>query len=298
MKSLQAFEAAARLGSFVAAAEELHLTPSAVSHRVKQLETQLGLALFERVHRSVVLTDAGRRYARDIGDAFGRIDAATQGINRKGRLDLLTVHAVPSFAALWLMPRIARFSSQHPDIDVRIHASVGNIDLDDGGVDFDFRYGQAKGPAGVEVELLPPERIVPMCSPALLTGPPPIRRPADLKRQTLIHGEVNLYSWRDWQRDHAGVTLRLDRGLRFDRSFMSIAAAADGLGVCLESLMIAERDVQAGRLVLPFGPDGPLLHCHSLSYLRSRARIRKVRLFKDWLFGELNSSGHGSVTDT
>ena len=289
LKSLQAFEAASRLGSFVAAAEELHLTPSAVSHRLRELEEHLGLPLFERMHRSVVLTDAGRRYAREIAEAFGRIDAATQGISRKSRTDLLTVHTVPSFAALWLMPRIPRFSALHADIDVRIHASVGNIDLEDGVVDLDIRYGNVKLQTTVQSEPLPPETIVVLCSPGVRDGPPPIRRHADLKRQTLIHGEANLYAWSDWQKDHPGVTLRLDRGPRFDRTFMSISAAADGLGVCLESLLLAQRELQSGRLVLPFGTEGPQLSCHCLNYLRSRARIRKIKVFREWLLKELET---------
>lgn len=298
LKSLQAFEAASRLGSFNAAAEELHLTPSAVSHRVRELEEHLGLQLFERMHRAVVLTDVGQRYARDIADAFGRIEAATQGVSRKGRTDLLTVHTVPSFAALWLMPRIARFNDAHADIDVRIHASVGTIDLEAGVVDVDIRYGQTKPQTSVESELLPPETIVALCSPALRDGPPPIRRPADLARQTLIHGEINLYTWSDWQRDHPRVNLRLDRGPRFDRTFMSISAAVDGLGVCLESLLLAARELQAGRLVLPFGTEGPRLHCHSLNYLRSRARVKKLRVFRDWLFGQLDQEAREQAPGT
>lgn len=290
LKSLQAFEAAARLGSFVRAAEEIHLTPSAVSHRIRELERGLGMSLFHRIHRSAVLTDAGRHYAREIGEAFGRMEAATRNATRKGKSDLLTVHVVPSIAAQWLMPRMARFSAQHPDIDLRLNASVDAVDLTDGTVDFDIRYGAVLEEAGKTVEKLPKERIVALCSPRLVQGRGGLRRPKDLGQHMLIHSEINLYRWRDWQRDHPGVELNLERGPRFDRTFMAISAAIDGLGVCLESQMLAQRELDSGRLVLPFGPEGPLMHCHSLTYLASRARLPKMRVFREWLFETLAES--------
>ncbi len=290
LKSLQAFESAARLGSFVRAAEELHLTPSAVSHRIRQLERSLGLPLFHRIHRSIILTDAGRRYSEEIGEAFGRMEAATRNVSRSGKSDLLTIHVVPSLAAQWLMPRIARFSAQYPDIDVRLNASTDAVSLDEGVVDFDIRYGTVLKQAGIETEMFPPETIVALCSPRLATGGAALRKPRDLGHQMLIHSEVNLYSWRDWQRDHAGVELNLDRGPRFDRSFMAISAAIDGLGVCLESALLVQRELEAGRLVTPFGMEGPRIHCHSLNYMKARARLPKVRAFREWLFGVLTEN--------
>lgn len=287
LKSLQAFESAARLGSFIRAAEELHLSPSAVSHRIRQIERALGLPLFHRIHRSIVLTDAGRRYSEEIGEAFGRMEAATRNISRTGKSDLLTIHVVPSLAAQWLMPRIARFSAQYPDIDVRLNASTDPVDLEEEVVDFDIRYGTVLKQAGIETEMFPEETIVALCSPRLATGRAALRKPRDLGHQMLIHSEVNLYSWRDWQRDHRGVELNLDRGPRFDRSFMAISAAIDGLGVCLESALLVQRELESGRLVLPFGMEGPRIPCHSLNYLKARARLPKVSAFRQWLFAVL-----------
>lgn len=289
LKSIQAFEAAARLGSFMRAADEMHITPSAVSHRIRELERELGLQLFHRIHRSIVITDAGRRYAEEISEAFGRMEAATIAASRGGKSDLLTVHVVPSFAALWLMPRMARFSASNPDIDLRVNASTDLVDLADGVVDFDIRYGHVLQEAGVTVEKLPTEAIVALCSPRLAQGRAGIRKPRDLSHHMLIHGENNLYRWRDWQRDHPDVELNLQRGPRFDRTFMSINAAIDGLGVCLESLMLAQRELDSGRLVLPFGTEGPRLHCHSLVYVASRARLPKMKLFREWLLEALES---------
>lgn len=290
LKSLHAFEAAARLNSFVAASAELLITPSAVSHRIHELESFLGIQLFHRIHRTIVLTDAGQRFATEIGLALGKIEAIASEITRAGKSDLITVHVVPSLAAQWLMPRIVRFSTQYPDIDVRITASVEPVNLDEGKVDLAIHYGSTLRRAGTELEEFPPEPIVALCSPTFMKGKLALRTTKDLERYPLIHSEVNKYSWRDWQREHPEATLNLDRGLRFDRSFMAIFAAADGLGVCLESKLLVERQLDSGRLVLPFGDEGPRIQCHSMSYLKSRANLPKIKVFRNWILKSLNES--------
>lgn len=290
LKAVQAFESASRLGSFAAAADELHLTPSAISHQIRWLEEQLGIALFHRVHRSTVLTDAGRRYAETVAEAFGLIEAGTRAIERTGKSDILTVHSVPSFAAQWLMPRLSRFSSLNPDIDVRLNASAGMVDLAGSEADFDIRYGTVFPEAGVTVRPFPEEAIVVLCAPSLARGRSSIKKPNHLSGHTLIHSEVNLYSWRDWRRDHPGVTLQLDRGPRFDRSFMSISAAIDGIGVALESRLLVERELESRQLVMPFGIEGPRLVCHQLRFLKTKAHLPKMRAFSEWLFEELARS--------
>ncbi|MES2482531.1 MAG: transcriptional regulator GcvA [Pseudomonadota bacterium] len=292
LRSLQAFEAASRLNSFRKAADELCITPSAISHRIQDLEQVLGVTLFHRAHRTVHLTDAGKRYAASIGDAFGTIEAATRDASRTSKSDLLTIHSVPSFAAQWLMPRLAQFEELVSDIDVRLNASVDTVDLAAGEADFCIRYGPTLRQHGITTEAFPEESIVVLCSPDLMRGPYPIRRPSDLAHHTLIHSEVNLYPWRDWQRDHPGVALNLDRGARFDRSFMAISAAVDGRGVCLESRILVQRELEAGRLVMPLGPKGGRVSGHSLSYLSSKLRLPKMGLFREWLMERLREQAH------
>lgn len=288
LKAIQAFEAAARLSSFSLAAEELFLTPSAISHQVKYLEDLVGVRLFHRVHRAVVLTDSGRQYAEEISAAFISIEKATREVGRAEKSDILTVHSTPSIAAQWLMPRLARFSALYPDIDVRVNASVDTVDLTTGRVDIDIRYSMRKlQPAGTMVLPFPPETIVPLCAPSLVDGPHPIRTPEDLCHHTLIHSEVCLFGWRDWMREHRKVKLDITRGPRFDRSFMAISAALDGLGVCLESLLLVQRELESGRLVAPLGLDGPKVQGYTLNLLKSRADLPKIRAFQDWLFAEL-----------
>lgn len=290
LKAIQAFESASRLGSFAAAADELHLTPSAISHQIRWLEQRLGISLFHRVNRSTLLTDAGRRYAETVAEAFGLIEAGTRAIERTGKSDILTVHSVPSFATQWLMPRLSRFSRLNPHIDVRLNASVGAVDLAAGAADFDIRYGTTFAESGVTVQPFPEETIVVLCAPALTKGRSGLKTPRHLSDHTLIHSEVNLYSWRDWQHDHPGVVLPLDRGPRFDRSFMAISAAIDGVGVALESRLFVERELESGLLVLPFQLDGPRLVCHQLKFLKSKAHLPKLLAFREWLFDELSLS--------
>ncbi|MFM0521553.1 MULTISPECIES: transcriptional regulator GcvA [Caballeronia] len=291
LKSIQAFEAAARLSSFSLAADELFVTPSAVSHQIKLLEEQLSVRLFHRMHRTVILTDSGRRYAEEIGAAFARIDKATRDIGRVAKSDILTLHSTPSFATQWLMPRLARFSALHPDIDLRLNASNDPVDLTREAVDIDLRYGARRlQPAGTMVLDLPTETIVPLCSPTLLEGEHPIRTVADLRHHTLIHSEGCLVGWRDFMRLHRKTPIDISRGPRFDRSFMAISAATDGGGVCLESLLLVQRELETGRLVAPFGFDGLKVNGYTLNLLKSCADLPKVRSFQDWLFAELDRS--------
>jgi len=287
---IQAFEAAARLGSFVRASQELFLTASAVSHRIRSLEAALSTTLFHRIRRTVILTDAGQRFAKEVSNALGLIESAVQETQRVNKVDLITVHVVPSFAAQWLMPRIARFSALYPDIDVRVTASVETIELESGVVDLDIRYGSVLERYGVVTEMFPPEPIVALCSPELTRGRNGIKRLKDMEQQVLIHSEANLYKWKDWQADHSGIILNLDRGPRFDRSFMSIFAAVDGLGVCLDSKLLVERQLDSGRLVLPFGNQGPRVTCHSVNYLASRSLLPKIQVFREWLMQSLHES--------
>lgn len=289
LKAIQAFEAAARLSSFALAAEELFVTPSAISQQIKGLEEKFQVRLFHRVHRAVVLTDAGRRFAEEISAAFLRMENATRELGRTAKSDILTVHSTPSFATQWLMPRLARFSARYPDIDVRLNASYpASAELLKGAADIDIRYGMGKLlPAGTMVFPFPPETIVPLCAPALGEGDHPIRTPEDLRHHTLIHSEVCFVSWQDWMRQHRKVKLDISRGPRFDRSFMAISAAVDGIGVCLESLLLVQRELESGRLIAPFGLDGPQVQGYTFNILKSQAELPKVRNFQNWLFEEL-----------
>ena len=290
LRSLQAFEAAARLGSFAAAADELHLTPSAISHHIRDLEERLAIVLFHRAHRRVILTDAGRRYAGVIGQGFGLIELATRRIEHHGKSDVLTVHCVPTLATQWLMPRLSRFGAQYPDIDLRLNASVGDVNLVAEQADFAICYGTVVVESGVDMTPFPKEPLTIVCAPELMNTVHPIRTPEDLQHHTLIHSEVNLFKWGDWAKQHPNVELSLKRGPRFDRTFMTISAAVDCLGVAIESRLMMERELESGKLVMPLGPEPAQMVFHRLLHLESKANLPKMVAFKEWLFAQLNES--------
>ena len=286
LSSLRTFEAAARLGSFGLAADELSVTASAVSHQIKLLEEYTGVRLFHRINRTVVLTDVGRRYANEIAFAFEHMIAATQNVAKSDKSDILSIHSSPSFATQWLMPRLSRFSTIQPDIDVRLHAAHSGVDMVPE-FDIDIRYGTKLSSASTVSVFLPEEVIIPMCAPALIDGPKPIHTPKDLCHHTLIHSEATLVGWDDWVRSKPNLKLNLKRGLRFDRSFMSIGAAVDALGVCLESLLLVQREIEMKQLVMPFGLDSLKIRGHNIAYLTSMAELPKIKAFQNWLFSEL-----------
>jgi LysR family glycine cleavage system transcriptional activator len=282
LNALRAFEASVRRGSFAAAAAELHLTPSAISHQIKLLEVQLGVRLFHRIRRSVVPTDTGQNYYREIHAAFGRITAATKAVGQTGKSDRLSIHSAPSFATLRLMPRLSQFITAHPELDVLFCSTPRAYDLRIHNCDIDIQYGQ-DGTDGLDVLPFPTERIVPMCSPALAHGIRPIRSAEDLSLHPLIHSDHCLVQWRDWLERHPGLTLDLHHGLHFDRSFMAISAAVDGLGVCLDSTLLAMSELGTGRLVKPLGDDGIEIQAHRLVCLPEKRDLPKIVAFKTWL---------------
>jgi LysR family glycine cleavage system transcriptional activator len=290
IKAIQAFEASARLGSFALAADELAVTPSAISHQVRLLEEQLGVMLFNRVHRSVILTDVGREYAAEVTAAFARLDAATRLAASASGAPVLTVHSTPSIATQWLMKRLPLYGELHPEVDLRLQSSVNQIDLGQGIVDIDIRYNPGPPPAGSIIVSFPDDIIVPMCSPRLANGLKPIRGVEDLSSHALIHGEINILGWRDWSRRNRRARLDLDRGPRFDRSFMAIRAAVDGLGVCLDSMLLAEQELRSGSLVIVLPQTAMTARGHGFLTLRSKAGTRKVALFREWLFAELEQT--------
>jgi LysR family glycine cleavage system transcriptional activator len=186
LNALRAFEAAARLMSFSRAADELAVTPAAVSHQIRALEEDLGTRLFRRLNRALELTDSGRLLLPDLAEAFGRIQAGVGRLRRHNATGTLTVTTSPSFAAKWLVLRLHRFAERHPEIDVRVTASDTVVDLASGDVDIAIRYGAGRYP-GLEVELLLENEVFPVCSPALPTGDPPLRTAEDLRRHALLH---------------------------------------------------------------------------------------------------------------
>lgn len=279
LPAVRAFEAAARRGSFRAAAAELNLSPSAVSHAVVKLEKALGVALFERNGRSVSLTISGETLMHYVRNAFEELRRGLESISAQGP-QLLRIHSAPSFAAAWLTPRLPGFLSQHPGIELRLAAGTDYTRFSGDDFDVDIVYGPVRGEGLVTIPL-PEETVTPLCAPELALR---IAEPADLLRATLIHSDNKQVRWSHWFSGN-GLSAPAPRGTRFDRSFLAIAAAADGLGVALESTFLAAREIAAGRLVAPLaGRSIDIRYIgHHLVYPSSHRQRRIVRLFVDWM---------------
>lgn len=295
LNALRAFEAAARHLSFNAAAEELNVTPAAISHQIKALEADLGVKLFKRLNRAVRLTDAGQACLPGLRDGFERIAQAVARARQGDSVGLLTVTASPAVAAKWLVPRLERFHARHPAIDLRIDASMGLVDLVRDDVHVGLRYGSGNYP-GLHTELLLRAEVFPVCSPNLLKGKHPLRKPEDLRHYTLIHDETSTLDprgldWAMWLRA-AGVTdIEAGRGLRFNQVALALDAAIGGRGVALARDVFAGDDLAAGRLVRPFGKSMPVDFAIYVVIPPPLLAAPKVKAFRDWLFEEAAETG-------
>lgn len=288
LSALQAFEAIARRKSFALAANELHLTPSAISHQVAKLEGLLGLRLFERSARGVDLTPAGKNYLQRVGSALGAINAATEDL-RHGVQDSLYVHCSPSFASLWLMPRIGRFAQRYPKTSLMLSASHVHSDFQVGLVDLDIRYGLPNWP-NLEVEPIFTEKVLPLASPEFIRTHA-LHEPADLLRVPLIQSSVNVAQWPEWFSRFDPSTRPERMALRFDRAMMSLDAAMQSLGVALESASLGQALIASGRLQPVFEEQMCLeVQGHFLVYPARHASRPEVGRFIDWLREEAQSA--------
>ncbi|MEX1205672.1 MAG: transcriptional regulator GcvA [Dongiaceae bacterium] len=286
LNAVRYFEAAARHLSFTKAAAELNVTHSAISHQIKTLEDWLGVRLFRRLNRAVVLTEAGQTYLKPVREAFERLGDATRELRRREGAGVLTVSVMPSFAAKWLVPRLRGFRDAHPDVDVRISATEKLVDFAREDVDVAVRYGRGNYP-GLRVDRLWSEAVFPVCSPKLLEGPVPLREPADLARHDLLHDFDWLADmWALWLRAAGVESVNPRRALSFNSSNLMLQAAIDGLGVALSQGVLAGDDLAAGRLVKPFDVSLPTEFAYYVVAPEATADRPKVAAFRDWLIAE------------
>ena len=291
LNALRAFEAAGRHLSFTRAAQELNVTQAAISHQIKSLEEYLGIRLFRRQNRGLLLTDAGQAYLPDVRRAFERLATATDKLQARDASGVLTVSVLPSFGAKWLVPRLARFRLAHPEIDVRLSASEALVDFTRDDVDVAIRHGQGHYP-GLSVTPLMREVAFAVCSPALLTGPHPIRTPEDLRRHTLLHDDDET-TWAMWLRAAGVDTIDPTRGPFFDDSSMTLHAAVNGQGVALGRSALAHDDLKAGRLVRLFDISLPCRAAYYLVYPEHTASRPKIQAFRQWLLDETGGDDAG-----
>lgn len=290
LNALKAFEAAARHESFTRAAEELCVTQGAVSQQVKALEQDLGLKLFNREPRRLIITGAGRDYLVVVRDALDRIAIGTEQLRQRQSSGVLTVSTSPNFASKWLVHRLGRFAEQHPAIDLRISAALHHVDFVREDVDMAVRHSDGIAP-GLDVTRLCTEELFPVCSPELLRGRHALRGIADFAHHTLLH----LDSRQDWSKwlDAAGAEdVDLSRGPVFNQASMVIDAAVDGQGVALARTMLAASDLISGRLVCPFSLALPVPYAYWVVCPKATAAMPKISIFREWLLAEAAEDAH------
>jgi len=287
LSALRAFEAAARHMSFSQAADELHVTPAAISHQIHALEQDLGVKLFHRMNRSIELTVSARVLLPGLSEAFAGIQSSVRRLRAHNDTGTLTVTASPSFAAKWLVLRLHRFQEQCFEVDVRISATDNVVDLTKGDFDIAIRYGAGHYP-GLEVELLLKNEVFPACSPQLLAKSPALSTPDDLPLHDLIHDQAIerdplVPTWPMWLKAAGVKNIPAATGLSFNNMHLAIDAAIAGHGVVLAQSTIAAADLAAGRLVRLFSLALPDQFAYYIVTAPGALDRPKVRAFRDWL---------------
>ena len=286
LNSLRAFEVSARRGSFVAAADELNVTPAAVSHQVKALEVFLDVELFRRLPRGLELTETGRELLPQLSRGFDHFERGIGGLKKGGLSGRLIVSAFPSFTNLWLVPRLGSFLQAFPDIQVRILAASTPPDLNKGEADLRIPYGMGHYP-GLKSELLMRETIFPVCAPSLLNHKP-LRRFSDLSNHTLLHDidiseEEPTMTWKRWLRD-AGVSgIDPTGGVEFGDSLLLTEAAVRGQGVALGRTALVRAHLASGTLIRPLKVSRPGDYAYYTVTTQAGAEKPRIRAFVNWL---------------
>jgi LysR family transcriptional regulator, glycine cleavage system transcriptional activator len=291
LNALRAFEVIARHLSFAKAADELHVTPAALSHQIRGLEDEVGL-LFHRRTRAIELTEAGRLIYPGLHAGFESVRGAMAQLERDRSGNILVISATVGLSAKWLMPRLWRFLRAHPDVDARVSASMKIADFASEGVDVAIRLTKELQ-GDLYVEKLFQDSVLPVCSPQLVEQG--LRSAADLARFPLIHYDVptSMHApplWADWFAVAGLQGADATRGLKVNVADHALDAAVAGAGVSLSFKLIASDDVHAGRLVTPFGPELPLASGYHFVCPKGHEARPKVRAFRDWLFAEMEET--------
>jgi LysR family glycine cleavage system transcriptional activator len=286
LNALRAFEAAARHLNFSRAADELAVTPGAVSQQIQNLEDYVGAALFKRTPKGLLLTDAAQTALPALREAFDRLAEAASLLTAAVDGRRLTLTAAPSFAAKWLVPRLGDFEEAHPQVDVWLSAGMEVVDLAAGEVDVAIRYGAGRYP-GLEVMPLMSETVLPVASPDLLARIP-LNDPADLKNHILLHDgspelDASCPDWAMWLAARGLRNVDGSRGPRFNQSSLVIEAAVNGRGVALAKRTLAQADLEAGRLVAPLQIATAVDFAYYLVHPMAKGRLPQVKAFVAWI---------------
>jgi len=294
LNSIRAFEATARHLSFSKAADELNVTPGAVSQQVKVLEDYLGLKLFKRKNRMILLTDEAQICLPLLSQGLDKLVQGIDIIREQNNDKPLTITASPTFASRWLMPRLTSFQKEFPDIDVRIDARNTIVDLVNDDIDVGIRFGDGEYD-GLEAEYLFSQSVIPVCNPCLLKGETKLLTPNDLKNHTLLHSHDDYFftdnthvDWEMWIATVGEKGVDASRGLHFSQHNLLIEAAVRGQGVALVGSMTVSDELESGELVKLFkDSDIPLSPSYYLVYSKNKTKLPRLTFFRQWLLNEV-----------
>ena len=290
LNALRGFEAAARLGSFNRAAEELFVTPSAISHQVKSLEEYLGVPLFRRDRRRIVLTASGEKYLGAVEHALDEIDTATRRLVASPNASAVNISVAPGFLTRWLVPRISDFQERCPDVELRLSASMGTVDFLRSDTDMAIYFGTGSW-SGVDAHFLKGVTLVPVCSPRLLEGVRPLCNPEALRHHTLLRVSSRPDEWKQIL-DKAGIDRSsMNKVMTFSSTSLALGAAIEGAGVALTESSLVERELDYGQLVVPFDLALETRNGFYLVYQKGRQLNYGMRSFSDWLFEQIGVAG-------
>lgn len=301
LQALRAFEASARSLSFKAAADELHVTPGAISQQIKALEEQLGVRLFIRLTRAIELTDEGRAMLGPLRRGLAELAAAVEAVRQVAPSGRLSVFTPPSFAARWLVPRLPRFTARFPEVDLHLATSLQTIDKRDAqesaaarqalpAADVVIRFGRGEYPGWITAHLFSPS-YAPVCAPELLQGAHPLRRPEDLRWHPLIHDDTvpdleDRPTWLQWLALAGLPDMPTRRGPRFDDAGLVVASAMAGQGVALAARPLVSAEIAAGRLAEPFALAIPSRFAYFVCLPATSAARPAAQAFRDWIASE------------
>lgn len=299
LNGLRAFEAAARYLSFTRAAEELSVTPAAVSQQVKALENYFDTRLFRRMTRALMLTEAGQAVLPLLKQGFDKLAEADRLLRSRRDDKVVNVSVSHSFGAKWLVPRLDSFRRACPEYEIRIDATDRPADFSRENADIALRYGSGHYP-GLSVECVMEEFVIPVCSPQLMQGDHPLRTPDDLRHHTLLHLEWSsdydpAPNWGMWLKAAGIEDIDSSRGPRFSMSSMAIQAALEGQGVALVSRVLASNDLRRGRLVRPFpkSSNQKTSFCYYMVYPEAHLERARVAAFREWVLDEVRAGVQG-----
>jgi LysR family glycine cleavage system transcriptional activator len=299
LNALRAFEAAARHLNFSRAADELSVTPGAVSQQIQNLEDYVGAALFKRTPKGLLLTDAAQTALPALREAFDRLAEAASLLTAAVDGRRLTLTAAPSFAAKWLVPRLGKFELAYPQVDVWLSAGMDIVDFATGEVDLAIRYGSGRYP-GLEVTRLLSETVIAVASPELLASQP-LNDPSDLAKHILLHdgspdADDSCPDWAMWLAARGIKNVDGARGPRFNQSSLVIEAAVNGRGVALAKQTLAQADIDAGRLVAPLQIATAVDFAYYVVHPKTKGRLPQVKAFVSWITQE--AAAHEAALQT